>query len=438
MKPQALMLVFAAATLAVGPSSAAEVHVSLDDAVAEALAAGPGLQALGSSADAAHRDARAASRGRWGTLDAVASYQRLQDDVIVRPISAQLLEGGFGNLPFDDQQWHWGVVAEVPLYLGGKLSNGIRISQLTAENTNALLEGTRWQVRFNVTALYTATESLDAVDAALERRISALEATESRLELMVAEGKRPDLDRLKVVEELEGAHADRAAIQAERRKSGALLLSLMGRDPAGGIGVDPLPKNLPELTTDPSDLRASIDETSVVRQARLALEQAESGVKIATSEYLPKIVARGDYLVNAGHSLDDTYDTWAVSLNVVVPLLHGGARPERHAAAKERRNAAEKLLTEARLDVGAQLEDALAQLDAARTAVTAAEARVAAGVEAARIEQIRFDTGADTVEDLLRARAREEGARSDLARAQARALTAGARINSIVEREAVQ
>jgi len=412
--------------------------VSLDDAVAEALAAGPGLQALGSSADAARREARAANRQRWGTLDAVASFQQLQDDVIVRPISAQLLEGGFAYLPFDNQQWHWGVVAEVPLYLGGKLSNGIRIAELTAEKSTALLKGTRWQVRFNVTALYAAAESLDAVEAALDHRISALEATDSRLELMVAEGKRPDLDRLKVVEELEGVRADRAAVQADRRKAGALLLSLMGRDPAGGIEVEPLPRTLPELTTDPSELRASIDETSVVRQARLALEQAESGVKIATSAYLPQVVARGDYLVNEGPSLDHTYNTWALSLNLVVPLFHGGARPERHAAAKDRRQAAEQALVKAQLDTTAHLEDALAELDAAHTAIKAAEARVAAGGEAARIEQIRFDTGAGTVEDLLRARAREEGARSDLARTRAKALTAGARINSILEKEVVR
>ena len=143
-------------------------------------------------------------------------------------------------------------------------------------------------------------------------------------------------------------------------------------------------------------------------------------------------------MVNDGRSLDDSYNTWAVSLNMVVPLFHGGTRPEHRAAAKERRQAAEQLFTKARLDVEAQLEDALAEIDAAHTAIEAAETRVAAGIEAARIEQIRFDTGAGTVEDLLRARAREEGARSDLARARAQALTAGARVNSIVEMEAVR
>jgi outer membrane protein TolC len=438
MSIRSISLLVAGAVLAVSPLPAADTHLSLDEAIAEALTAGPGLKALSCSAEAARREAKAANRRRWGTVDGVASYSYFSDDVIVRPISKQLLEGGFANLPFDDQQLHWGMVAEVPLYLGGKLGNGIKITELDAEKTATLLEGTRWQVRFNVTSLYAAAQSLDAVAAALERQISALEATESRLELMVSEGKRPDVDRLKVVEELEGTRANRAAVRANRRRAGALLLALMGRDTAGDVEVDPLSPRLPKLAEPPAELRAALAEVSTVRRARLALEQATSGVKVATSEFIPKVVARGSYLVNDGRSLDRSYNTWSASVGVVVPLLHGGARFEHRAAAKERRRAAEQALVEAQLDTAALLEDALAELEAAHTAVSAAEARVAAGTEAARIEQIRYDTGAGTIEDLLRARAREEGARSDLARARAQALTAGTRINSIVEKEAVQ
>jgi len=438
MSVRSLSLLMAGAVLVVGSFSAADTRIGLDDAIAEALAAGPGLKALANSAEADRREAKAANRQRWGTLDGVAFFDYFSDDVIVRSISSQLLAGGFANLPFDNQQLHWGVVAEVPLYLGGKLSNGIEIAELTAEKTAALLEGTRWQVRFNVTSLYAAVQSFDAVDEALAHQLTALEATNSRLEMMVTEGKRPDVDRLKVVEELEGARANRAAVRASRRKAGALLLALMGRDAAGDVEVEPLPPTVPKLTQPPAELRSTLADVSTVRQAKLALEQASSGVKIATGEFIPSVVARGHYLVNEGRSLDRNYNTWAVSLGVVVPLFHGGARFEQRAAAKERLQAAEYALEQTRLDTGSHLEDALAGFEAADTAISAAEARVAAGTEAARIEQIRYDTGAGTIEDLLRARAREEGARSDLARARAQALTAGARINSIVEKEAVK
>ena len=99
------------------------LHLSLDDAIARAQDSSPDLLALAGSTEAAEHEAAAVRRRRWGDLDAVASYQLHSDDVIVRPISRQLLSGGFANLPFDDQQWHYGVTAEVPLYLGGKLAS---------------------------------------------------------------------------------------------------------------------------------------------------------------------------------------------------------------------------------------------------------------------------------------------------------------------------
>jgi outer membrane protein TolC len=274
------------------------------------------------------------------------------------------------------------------------------------------------------------------VGRALDHQIAALESTTTHLELMVAEGKRPEVDRLKVVEELEAARASRAAVASERTRVGALLLSLLGRDPAVGLGVDLLPERLPALVAPPEGLRAELDGASAIRHARLALEQARSGVKVATSEYLPKLVLHGDYMINDGLGLPGTQNTWSVSVGVVLPLLHGGARGEHRAAAREREQAATHALEKARLDAAARLEDALGGLRAAQQAVVAARARVEAGTEVARIEQIRYDAGASTIEDLLRAQAREAEAQAALAGARAGVITAAAHVDSVVEKEA--
>ncbi len=438
MRFRILVLVAVVFLFSGGPGSAENHHLKLDDAITLALADGPGLKAAESSAEAAAREAKASGRRRWGALDAVASYQLYQDDQMVRPISRQLLAEGFAGLPFDDEQWHYGVVAEVPLYLGGKLASSVEVAKISAEKARVLLEGTRWQVRFNVTSLYASAQSLDAVARALDRQIAALESTNSRLELMVSEGERPDVDRLKVVEELEGARADRATVGANRIKVGALLLSLLGKNPTDRVTVDHLPEQLPRLVVDAAELHGEIEGVSTIRQAHLSLNQSEQAVDIATSEFIPKVVARGNYMVNDAPSLDGAEDTWGLSLGVVVPLIHGGARSERRSAAKERRQAAEFALEKARLETQAQLEGGLASFGAALDTVRAAEARVAAGGEAARIEQIRYDTGAGTIEDLLRARAREAGALAAVARARASVLTAAAHVNTIAEKEAVK
>ncbi len=416
------------------------IHLTLDEAVARALEANPGLKAMAHRSSAAERSARAAGRTRWGQLDAFFSSTRYNDDWMVRPMSRQMFEeaGGFAGLPWDRNQRHYGLNFQIPLYMGGELSSGIRIRQLEAEKAASLLEGTRWQVRFNAVSLYTGLQTLDALEASMDELIRSLELTSRRLDLMVETGKRPELDRLKVVEELQDARAQRAGLHADRVRVSSLLLALMGSDPSGEVVTDPLPDRLPELAMTPAELRASLGATSRVRRARFAAEQGERGVRMATSSFIPKVVASGNVTQNAAPSLDDPLDTWQVSVGVVVPIFHGASRFEELAAARDQRSAAQEALVQAEMDAGARLEEALARLEAARAELDAARARVAAGSEAARIEQIRYDTGAGTVEDLLRARSREQAARASLARALGAVITAAERINSIVEKEAVR
>lgn len=416
-------------------------HLTLDSVLHQALAANPSLKALGHQARAAEDEATAVARTRWGELNGLAKYQRLNDDQILRPISKQLLKNGMAGLPFHDKQLHYGLSYDVPLYLGGKLTNRIKIARLESQKTAALLKGTRWQVRFNAASLYLAAQGLDAVIRAQDEQIKALETTEKRLALMVKAGKRPELDRLKIVEELEDARSQKSELVAGRIRVGSLLLSLLGRNPSAGVIVDPPGNRLPRLGVSPAVLQADIDQTAVIQQARLGLEQAGSSIKIARSDFIPKLLAHGSYLQNKGLSASNTdsdRDTWELSLDLQVPLFAGGSRFKRLTAAREKQLAAEQALRETRLKIAAELEDALAQFDAAGARLKAAVSRVAAGNEAARIEKIRYETGADTVEDLLRALSRQQAARAALARARAELATTGQRINSIVEKEEVQ
>jgi outer membrane protein TolC len=415
------------------------LHLSLTQAMSDALSLNPGLKAAGHQSAAAKHDASAVARGRWGEVDALGSYSYLNDDQLIRPLSSELLAQGMANLPFDRSQAQYGVAYQFPLYLGGKLNNQIRIARLESQKAESLLEGNRWQVRFNVASLYSTAQALDQVLVSLGEQIAALQQTKGRLDEMVELGKRPEVDRLKVVDELEGVKGQRANVRADRIKVGALLLSVLGRDPAVGVTVDALPEKNPLLATgEQSKLQAQAAGNSAVRSARLATEQADSGVKVARSEFLPKAYAGANYLDHTGTEIDRTLDTWGASVSVVFPLFEGNARFKRMDAASQRHAAARELLSEVQLKVQAELQEALARLEAARTNLAASQAQVAAASEAARIEQVRYDTGASTIEDLLRARAREEGAKAARASAQAGLVTAGERINTVVEKEVVQ
>ena len=409
--------------------------LTLAEAVAEALARAPALEAVTQQEQAARWKATAARRGRWGEIDVVAGYSRFQDDQIVRSISRQLLEGGFAGLPFDRDQWRYGLTAQVPLYLGGRLSASIAVASLQADQAAALLQGSRWQARFNVTSLYAATQTLEAVIPSTDGSLAALEETRQKLELAVRLGKRPELDRLKLADEIADAQGRRAAAAADAARVRALLLAQLGRDPAGSLRLEPLSQQRTALETSRDELRALALAASPVERASLAAEQSRQAVRIARAGSLPSVVGRASHLWNDAPSVGAPLRTWELSVGAVWPVFTGGARAAERAAAGAAEQAAASALTRARLDQEAQLVEALARWDATGTALEAAGARVAAAREAARIEQIRYDTGAGAIDDLLRARARELSAGAALAQARGDGVVAAARLDSVCEKE---
>jgi outer membrane protein TolC len=410
-------------------------HLTLAQTVVEAMESSPRLHAQAHRANAASQEAAAASRSRFGELNATASYGYLNDDQILRVTSAQLVVSG---LPFDRSQAHYGLVYEVPLFLGGRLVNQVKIAGLEARKAEALLDGTRWQIRFNAVALYSAAQALDGVSTALRSQIAALEQTKTRLEVAVTAGKRPELDRLKLLDELESTKAQQANVAADRTRAGALLLALLGRDPAGVLIVDPMSATAPAPDLPPEDLRAGLGGNTAVHVAQLEKEQAERATKVARSAFLPRVIGSANYLEHTGFNIDRSTETWGVSVGVVFPLFSGTSDIKRMRAARERYAAAEQAVVQAQLNVGAEFQETLARLHASQAGIAAAVARVAAATEAAHIEQVRYDTGAGIIEDLLRAQAREEGALAALATATADRRTTAERLNTIVEKEIVK
>ncbi len=412
--------------------------LDLQTAINEAMQHNPGVQALEHKAASASQQAKSAFRHHFGELSGVATYSFLNDAQVLRPISKQLMSGGIGGMPFERNQFHYGVVYKLPLYLGGKLYSGVRIARLEAQKARALVEGTRWTIRFNVTSLFTAAQALDSVITALKQQIRALDTTRQRLDMMVKDGKRPDIDRLKVVESLEQVKAELAEVRARRTRVGAMLMALMGRDPDRDIQVAPQREHVPAIKADKKTLHALLEDISQVRRARLAFRQANRATALVLSEFIPHFSAFADWMQHYGPDTNDPMNTWGIGIRMDLPILSGGSRFADLAAARQKRYAAMSALKRAHLQARARLKDAVAAFKAAKSRLESARARLAAATEAARIEQIRYDTGADTIEDLLRARAREEGAHAEMARTLASIITAAERINMTVEKEVVR
>jgi len=414
------------------------VHVGMADAIARALDANPGLLAAAQRALGADRAAAAASRRHFGDVEAVAWTSRYQDAQILRPISRSLMANGFDGLPFAQDQVHYGLTFELPLFMGGKLLAGSHLARLKADEAGVLLEGTRWEIRANVTTLYASTQALAAVSAAYEQNVASLEETGRRLRLMVEQGKRPELDLLKATDALEEARAELAGAQADLTRVRSLLGALLDYPADQALDLDPLPEHVPTLAEDSTDWSALSERASSVVAAQLRARQAESYKGVVRSDFLPKVSVRGNLLEHAASSISGSEQTWELTLAASLPLFTGGRRVAEYQSAAAAERSADLAVRQARLQQQAEIQGALARLRAAETSLAAAGRRVDAAVEAARIEGLRYDNGAGTIEDLLRARTRAAAAEAALAKSKGAVLGTSAQINALVEKEIVR
>lgn len=410
--------------------------ITLQQAVDEALRASPALLAVGHQAEAARKQVGVSRGALYGELDAVASTQHYSYAQLIEPMQGPLTPASSAAAPFAQDQAHIGVVYTYPLYVGGRIQNQVRIAELGAARARELLTGTRSDVAYNVTALFVQAQALQAQVAAVQQEIEELTVTRKDLELAVKVGKRPEVDLLKVLDRISEAEAARDGLLAQRTRVLAGLMALMGRSPHLQVTLAPLPEKLPALAKDEGSLLSSAESRSTVRAAKLAAAQSDREIAVARSQLEPNVAIQANYMRHADWSyVDNSKESWFVGLQIGLPLFDGGSRRAGVAAAHREAEAAKQRMEAARLQSLSDLQAALAAWRAAQQQMVAANAQYDSAHEVARIEQLRYDTGAGDIEDLLRARTREVAAQTAQINARALIIVSGAQINHVTESE---
>jgi outer membrane protein TolC len=154
---------------------------------------------------------------------------------------------------------------------------------------------------------------------------------------------------------------------------------------------------------------AALHRRSELDAAKTQVERAKRALDAARSEHWPRVDGIARYGVRTGvpyRQADepdrlDHEDTWAVGVAMDLPLFRGGAVEARVAQALLRVRQAEQARRDVELRIDEDLDGARTELvdSALRLRVTRQNVGVAA--EAMRIEQVRFQEGRSTVNDVL-------------------------------------
>lgn len=416
-----MLAAFLLAVAATAAPQAAAQPLTLDQAIAEAEAHAPAVEAAEAERDAA--------RGR--TVQARAAG--LPNATLSASIAAGRLDpGGFFGLQAADVTPRAAqATIEQPLFTGrtragvARARAGERVADAAAQATRADLAA---QVAEAYGAVLVAEEQKRLLEALVATTRELVRHAQDRFQV----GDAPRTDVSQATSRLAEARAQLAATEGGIRVARARLANLVGRD-SGMLAPLPLPPAVPDELE--AAILAAQAQSPALAEANAALDAALAADRGARAERLPTLGAFAE-----GSSVRDQFfpgyrgDAATVGLRARWQLFDGGRTRGQIAETSAGVRAARARLAEARARVQEAVTAAHAAVASSALVEQAAAEQRAAAEEAVRNVRDEVKVGQKPQLDLLNAE-REATAAGVLAlQARADRVTAAYRLNALLGR----
>jgi outer membrane protein len=332
---------------------------TLTDAWQLALARDKSLAAAQSDVQGAQAAERAARGARWPSLDANATYARLNASPAFDIATPAGVTFRSGPLFKADEVVAGSVQMKLSLYAGGQISAGIDAAQRTAAGASAEEEAVRSLLKLDVAEAY--------VDVLRERR--ALEAASSSVESLAAHARDvrhmaerdlvPKSDLLAAGVALANAEQDKVRAANSVQVAQATYNRRLGEPLERSLELDeqiPADMLLKATPVDTLIRRALASRREIVAQAAradalAAQAQAESG------KVLPQFALIGGY-THFDNQFLDRQDFSAIGIGFTWSLFDGGQARNRAAALRSASHAAENRAADLRSQIELQVRQA--------------------------------------------------------------------------------
>jgi outer membrane protein len=384
-------------------SFASEMTFDLDSAVAFSLKNNPSLRSVQRNIESEKYGIDAAKAERFPRIDLGTGVTRykfptaLTPIVITPPLTSLATE-----LPDFEKTIYDGAASfRLALFRGGRIFRNIRI----AETKKALAEDNyataKQDLIYNVTSVYYKILQLQRLVASLEASLKQLEAHRANVDELLQAGSVPRLDLLKADTELAYGRNNLLMVRNNLDNAFELLKTLLGLDESG-VHVS-LSEPLAQVVALPAEedaMKQALDHRPEYRALAKKRKIAEEQVKVATAKHLPEVYGSGEYSQRGGETTD-LKENWYLGVRLTFPVFDGGlirSEVNRNRVELEKTREEERVL---RMSISREVKDARLTVVNATERIAVTERAIESAREAARIEHLRYQTGAGTSTDVL-------------------------------------
>jgi len=396
-----LMLALAVATGGAWCTAGAE---TLPEAWQLALARDKALAAAESDVQGAQAAERAARGARWPSLDASATYARLNASPTLDVTTTEGSTFRSGPIFIGDQIISGSVQMKLPLYTGGQISAGIDAAQRNLVGASAEEQSARSLLKLDVAEAYVdvlrARRALQAASASVE----SLAAHAADVQHMVERELVPKSDLLAARVALANAEQDRVRTANSVEIAQAAYNRRLG---------EPLERS-PQLDEQiPADVllkaasvhaligRALTSRNEIPAQAA-RVDALASQARAESGKVLPQLALIGAY-THFDNQILDRQDFSAIGVGFTWSLFDGGQARNRAAALRSASRAAENRLEDLRSQIELQVRQAWLDVQAAQARVKATGEAVAQAEENLRSSRELYGAGLATNTQVLNA-----------------------------------
>jgi outer membrane protein len=396
----------------------AQPPLTLDDAVAEALARNPGLAAARAGAAEASARVDQARSGYFPRLSIVESWQRGNAPVFVFSSLLSARQFAAGNFAIDALNqpdavgfFHGAVAMDQVVFDGGRTRAGVAASRQMARMADASSVEAELSVASQVAATYGRVLSLEAAHRAAESAAAAAVEDVARAERRRDAGRVTEADVLALRVHLAAMRVRSIEVSGQAAVARAELNRLRGAAVDAVFTVtEPPPAVAADRDWATLAAEAQAGRPDVARAAA-SVALAESGRRQARAAWWPQVATQAAYQYD-GTDLSRRASAWVVGGEVRWSFATGLGDKAAGRAAVAAETRARAQLDEARAAVQVEVLNAVRNLESAEAREALARATVAQARESERIVRDRYDAGLAGVQDVLGAASAVLGAES--------------------------
>jgi outer membrane protein TolC len=372
----------------------APVTLTLEQAIARALANQPLIQQAAAAVEAARARVGEAQSAYYPSVSANAAYNRLEPD---QSIAFPGL-GNFSLLPVDT--WDFNVGLRQVIYQFGRRDAQVKLAESGVTAARIGVQQARVGVAYQAAQGFYTVLFLQEQHEALSEQLQNLQEHLRATQVKEQTGSATRYDVLSTGVRISALQSQLIEAENQYQKQSIGLRQLLGIEDAAPLSLG---GGFAPLSDDPPDQQSAVASAMAHRPEVLQAVESESAAELsrtlAITTALPTISAHASAGYKNGILTADNSDInalvfdWVAGIQVSVPIFQGflGVRGMEEAdrkvlAARENTQAVKR-------SIATQVLEALQDADASRRQVQVAQSQLAQATEMLHVVKLQYDLG---------------------------------------------